>query len=55
MIRADRSNKKQKRCKVMSTELGYLLVPAKDNNLEEFQEIDQWLAEEQEPEQLVQI
>jgi len=39
----------------MSTELGYLLVPAKDNNLEEFQEIDQWLAEEQEPEQLVQI
>ena len=55
MIRADRSNKKQKRCKVMSTDLGYLLVPARDNNLEEFQEIDQWLAEEQEPEQLVQI
>ena len=55
MIRADRSNKKQKRCKAMSTDLAFELLPAQDNNLEEFQEIDQWLAEVQDPEQLLQI
>lgn len=39
----------------MSTELAFELLPAQDNNLEEFQEIDQWLAEGQDQEQLVQI
>ena len=40
----------------MSTELAFELLPAKDKNLEKFQEIDQWLAEADEPKpQLVQI
>jgi len=39
----------------MSTDLAFELLPAQDNNLEEFQEIDQWLAEVQDPEQLLQI
>lgn len=55
MIKSVQVNKKQKGCKVMSTELAFELLPAQDNNLEEFQEIDQWLAEEHNPEQLVQI
>ncbi len=39
----------------MPTELMFELLPAQDSNFEEFEKIDQWLAETEEQEQLLQI